>query len=356
MNLRARHGAILLAAVLSIAAPPALQAARAQTATPAAAARDAWGVTRDQWLTLGAPELRRLVGFPGAAPRVLDAARGGDPEAMALISGAYATGAGVPRDPGEAFRWAQRAAATGHPFGIHALALDYYYGTGVAIDYGPYLALLRKAADAGSILAAAEFARMNFKSDVTAKNLPLAFQYARMAALGGNVESQMLYGTLLFDRSLPGRDPREGAKWIRAAAAGGLPFAQKAARALDAQDDFARLAEKLFVNNYGDGLVGGHTLTAGPDDPCVTQLVFERDGGTYSFLINWQETVVAVADETSLRLSGPILNGVVRAGGEIRDSLGLMLHRDQMEDPEERDRMFDLGLAARALSTVCHSI
>ncbi|MFZ5670910.1 MAG: tetratricopeptide repeat protein [Pseudomonadota bacterium] len=348
----------MAAAVLAVlAASTPAPAARAQTAAPAAAATDGWGVTRRQWVTLGMPELRRLAGFPSAAPRVLEAARAGDAQAMALISGAYATGSGVPRDPWEAFGWAQRAAATGHPLGLHVLALDYYYGTGVAIDYGRYMALLRKAADAGSMLAAGEFARQNFKGDAAPRDLPLAFQYARMAAEGGDdAEVKMLYGTLLFDRSLPGRDAREGARWIRAAAAGGLPFAQAAARALDAQDAFAANAKDLFVNSFGDGLVGGHTVAAAPDDPCVTQLVFDKDGGTYSFLINWMETVVSRGDDSALVLSGPIRSGVDRSGGEIRSSLGLTLHRNQLDVPDERDRIFVLGQVAATLSTVCHAM
>lgn len=315
-----------------------------------------WGITEMQWRTLAGPELRRLAGFPGSAPAVLAAAQSGDPRAMALISGAYATGSGVPQNDSEAFRWAQRSAATGLPLGIHVLGLDYFYGTGVAPDRAQYLRLIRQAADAGSIVAAGEYAKALFRGEITAKDLAGALRYAKIGAEGGIAESKMLYGTLLYDRSLPGRDPTEGGKWIRAAAADGYDFARKAASALDAQDGFSASAKQLFVSNFGNSLVGAHTVIAAPDDPCVTQIVVDLNGTTGFFLINWQETVVASAGNSFLNLSGAILNGTQRAGGDVRNSLGLSLHRDQSDVPEEQDRMFDLASAAKRVSDICHAI
>lgn len=275
---------------------------------------------------------------------------------MALISSAYATGVGVPKNPSEALRWAQRAADTGLPFGIHALALDYFYGTGVAIDRGRYLELLKKAADAGSILAAGEYAQQLFKGEFTPKNLAAAKPYAKIGAEGGHAESKMLYGILLFDRSLPGTNRIAAAKWIRASASDGFPFAQKAARALEFQDEIAQTATSLFVSNFGNGLVGAHTVAAGAEDPCVTRIVVEGNGATGSFLVNWQETSVASAGDSFLNLTGAILNGFDRVGGDVRNSLGLSLHKNQLDDPKERERMFSLGLSARDLSSLCQSL
>ncbi len=234
---------------------------------------------------------------------------------MALISSAYATGAGVPKDPSQAFRWAQRAADTGLPFGLHALALDYFYGTGVPVDHGRYLDILRKAADAGSILAASEYSQALFVGAITPKNVAAAKPYAKIGAEGGDAKSKMLYGTLLFDRSA-----------------------------------------KLFVSNFGNALVGAHTLSARPEDPCVTRIVVDHNGTTGVFLVNWQETSVATAGDSFLNLTGAILNGTDPVGGDVRTSLGLSLHRDQLDVPEERERVAMLGDAARALSATCQSL
>lgn len=345
---------LLASALLAPAAAPV--PALAQAATPAVASQPAWGISEVQWRTLGAPELRRLAGLPDAAPKVLAAAQNGDPHAMALISGAYATGSGVPENPAEAFRWAQRSAAAGLPFGIYILGLDYFYGTGVPVDKRHYVDLLRQAADAGSVLGASEYAKAVFRGELVPKDLAGALRYARIGAQGGISESKMLYGTLLYDRSLPGRNPVEAAKWVRAAAGEGYDFARKAAAALDAQDGFAASATKLFVSNFGNGLVGAHTVVAGADDPCVTQLVVDLNGTTGSFLINWQETVVSTAGNSFLNLSGAILNGTDRVGGDVRQTLGLSLHRDQANVAEEQDRMFALASWARRLSNICHAI
>jgi len=335
-------------ATVSIAAPVAAQSASAP--------QDALGIAADQWVRLPSPKLRSLAGLPGSAPRILAAAERGDPYAMALISSAYATGTGVPETPSEALRWAKRAAATGLPYGIHVLALDYLYGTGVPVDHARYLGLLRQAADAGSILAASGYATENFVGKLTPRNWAVAKQYAKIGAEGGIQESKMIYGTLLFDRSIPGTDPVAAAKWIRAAASDGYALAQPAARALQIQDEFSESAAKLFVSSFGNSLVGAHTLSARAEDPCVTRLVVDKNGTTGVFLINWQETSVASASDSFLNLTGAILNGTDRINGDVRNSFGLSLHRDQLDRPEERDRMFGLGVAARALSSVCRSL
>ncbi|MCW0198177.1 tetratricopeptide repeat protein [Sphingopyxis sp.] len=353
MNSAFHYAGALLAGVCAVAAVSMAEPAIAQSAS---APRDALGIAANQWLRLSSPELRARAGLPGSAPQILAAAEQGDPYAMALISSAYATGTGVPETPSEALRWAQRAAATGLPYGIHVLALDYLYGTGVPVDHARYLGLLRQAADAGSILAASGYATENFVGKLTPRNWAVAKQYAKIGAEGGIKESKMIYGTLLFDRSIPGTDPVAAAKWVRAAASDGYALAQPAARALQIQDEFSQSAAKLFVSSFGNSLVGGHTLSARAEDPCVTRLVVDKDGTTGVFLINWQETSVATAGDSFLNLTGAILNGTDRIGGDIRNSFGLSLHRDQLDVPGERDRMFGLSVAARALSSVCHSL
>lgn len=345
--------AVLLACAVAATTPIAATPVAAQ---PVAAPRDAWGITKDQWVRLPAPELRRLAGFPGSAPQLLAAAERGDPHAMALISSAYATGAGVNKDPWQAFRWAQRAADSGLPFGLNVLALDYFYGAGVAVDHARYLDLLRKAADAGSILAASEYAQALFVGAITPKNFAAAKPYAKIGAEGGDAKSKMLYGTLLFDRSVPGSDPVAAAQWVRGAARDGFPFAQQAARALQFQDEISESAKNLFVSNFGGALVGAHTLSARAEDPCVTRIVVDHNGTTGMFLVNWQETSVAAAGNSFLNLTGAILNGTNPVGGDVRTSFGLSLHRDQLAVPEERDRMLMLGDAAQALSATCRAL
>lgn len=353
MGIRIPSAAMVLVGALVAAMPPGAPPAAAQSAVVTS---DAWGIAKAQWVRLPAPELRRLAGLPASAPQLLAAAERGDAHAMALISSAYATGAGVPKDPSQAFRWAQRAADTGLPFGLHALALDYFYGTGVPVDHGRYLDFLRKAADAGSILAASEYSQALFVGAITPKNFAAAKPYAKIGAEGGDAKSKMLYGTLLFDRSIPGSDPVAAADWVRASANDGFAFAQQAARALGLQEEFSETSAKLFVSNFGNALVGAHTMSARPEDPCVTRIVVDHNGTTGVFLVNWQETSVATAADSFLNLTGAILNGTDPVGGDVRTSFGLSLHRDQLEAPEERDRMAMLGDTARALSAICQTL
>jgi hypothetical protein len=74
------------------------------------------------------------------------------------------------------------------------------------------------------------------------------------------------------------------------------------------------------------------------------------------FLVNWQETSVATAGDSFLNLTGAILNGTDPKGGDVRTSFGLSLHRDQLDVPEERDRVAMLGDTARALSATCQTL
>jgi TPR repeat protein len=85
------------------------------------------------------------------------AAEQDDPDGAYGLAGMFAAGEGVAKDPAEARRWMQRAAALGHRDAVNALAMAYLQGSlGVsAAERASPAALewIRRAADAGHLPA-----------------------------------------------------------------------------------------------------------------------------------------------------------------------------------------------------------
>lgn len=83
------------------------------------------------------------------------AARSGDATSQTIYGGLFATGSGVPRDPGKAVEWYRRAAEAGNGFGQLNLGNAYRSGTGVAKDLAAARRWL-KAAEANGVREAAK--------------------------------------------------------------------------------------------------------------------------------------------------------------------------------------------------------
>ncbi len=90
--------------------------------------------------------------------------------------------------------------------------------------------------------------------------------------------------------------------------------------------------------------------------PCVTRIVVDHNGTTGVFLVNWQETSVATAGDSFLNLTGAISTEPIPSAAMSAPACGLSLHREQLDVPEERERVAMLGDTARALSATCQSL
>jgi TPR repeat protein len=69
-----------------------------------------------------------------------------DPQGMARLGESYREGAGVGKDPAEAFRWSKKSADLGSARGKYDLALALYSGAGVSADKPAALKLAEEAA------------------------------------------------------------------------------------------------------------------------------------------------------------------------------------------------------------------
>jgi len=84
----------------------------------------------------------------------LPPAEDGNPKAQVLIGMAYMTGVGVLKNPELAVYWFKRAADQNYPGGMYQLALSKIAGLGTPEDEKGGMALMQKAAQAGSARAA----------------------------------------------------------------------------------------------------------------------------------------------------------------------------------------------------------
>ena len=89
-----------------------------------------------------------------AYQRCLPAAEEGNPKAQVLVGMALMTGVGVLKNPELGVYWFKRAADQNYPGGMYQLALSKLAGLGTPEDEKGGMALMQKAAQAGSQRAA----------------------------------------------------------------------------------------------------------------------------------------------------------------------------------------------------------
>ena len=103
----------------------------------------------------------------------------------------HETGAsGVKKDPVEARRWTERAAASGDPKAMHNLGLYFFEGTGGAKNTTEAASWFRKAADAGLQDSQYNLARLYEQGYGVAQNPAEAYKWYLIAAAGGDNEAR----------------------------------------------------------------------------------------------------------------------------------------------------------------------
>tara|TARA_R110002124_G_scaffold165121_2_gene332502 strand:- start:34229 stop:35284 length:1056 start_codon:yes stop_codon:yes gene_type:complete len=335
-------------AVMAFAVPLAI----ITTAAPSVAQSQTgenWGLSEQEWATMGPRDIRQRLGLPGSANRVLSAAQANDPKAMAVLSGMYATGVGVALNPSEAFRWGAAAAATGDGFGLHVHALNYYNGTGTSRNLSEFLRLMTRSSDAGRLIASAVVGDAYLAGkDGAPSNPRTALIYYARAADGGMMAPQYVAG--LLEYSEISQDKERGLRWLRAAAAQGHPKAGLAVQAIELQRQMFDPSRQLFVAGFGNAAVGAHSVGLLTHEVCQSALMVSRGNATGEYLIDWVRSTPNRNGQYGIRISGAIQSV---ASGDVADRLNITLHTDQQGDPEKEADLSDLISLGNRLHEVC---
>lgn len=365
---RAAFAAVLAAAIPLVAQAQSHSSARKPHAAAKheakAPARDQWGLTEQDWLTMAGPELRKAVGLPAAAPRLLEAVKNGDPKAMAIMSGAYAVGAGVPQSEAESLRMAQGAADGGVAMGPFLLAYGQLDSNNQIVPgHEPrYIALIKQSADRGYAPALAALGEAYYRGTGVSIDWGEARKYYKSAAEAGSVVGAETYGRLLFSpydrvgsdvRNVGTHDPKEGYKWLQWAADRGSQRGALWRETFQKQDALDKDLKPFMVWSYGSGLVGGRAPFLWGIGPCMSQIVFVKDGSVGKFVIDWTTTTVSRGDGGTIQFHGPVGWGDLRDSMETRDRLIITLYRDKLEDPQSLAQRDDFIDTANALAKKC---
>ena len=297
-----RRFLLLLAAALPL---PALPALAQEPARPRAAATEADAVRRaitlmdrglfdqarealeplveardpDATYVLGYIHARGL-GTPAdettARRLFVAAAMDGQPDAQFALGELAYAGQGVRRDRARAYEWYDLAAAKEHPKALYMLGVMHAEGQAVPQDLTRAADLYRRAARAGSTQALHQLGVLSLEGRGVAQSYEDAALWFERAALKGDTESQYNLALLHDSGRLPGApDLTEGVRWMRQAAASGMPQAQIAMGLLSlrgrgterseaaARDWFRQAAETgdaeglfLYAAALGEGLGG----------------------------------------------------------------------------------------------------
>src|SRR5262249_5997154 len=113
-----------------------------------------WFFWRRKRVTPASPTIKQPQPSPNDAgqnvlAKLINEAKGGNPEAQLQLAGIYDNGRGVPQDHVQAFKWCQQAADQGLPQAQYWLAKKYLNGEGIGVDKKKGCELLRKAAKQG---------------------------------------------------------------------------------------------------------------------------------------------------------------------------------------------------------------
>lgn len=134
---------------------------------------------------------------PGGQGRAIalerSAAEGGVAQAAHQLGVRALDGRGLPRDPGEAFRWFAQAAEGGVPESQYNLALMYFRGEGTARQ--PYQAIqwMRRAGDQGVVPAQLALGRLYMTGlEEQGQDMQEAQSWLSRAAAAGNAEARRL--------------------------------------------------------------------------------------------------------------------------------------------------------------------
>lgn len=152
-------------------------------------------------------------------------AQTGDVASMFLLAVAYGTGLGTTKNPEEAVRWYERAAAAGHVNAAFNLGACYRDGCGVAQDHATAVRWLEKAAVAGSVSAQSDLGVCYHKGTGVPRDEVIAAHWYQQAALAGFAKAQLNLGLLYVKGGAP-QHAVEAAYWFQKAASDGHANAQ----------------------------------------------------------------------------------------------------------------------------------
>lgn len=156
-----------------------------------------------------------------SAPRLAEAAAGGDPAAMFEIGARYAEGRGIAQDIPEAARWYERAANRGLAMAQFRLASLYERGQGIAADRNLASLWYEKAARQGNARAMHNLAVMLAEGIRDEPDYERAMSWFISAAEHGVTDSQYNLG-VIYARGLgAAQDLVASYKWFALAAAAG---------------------------------------------------------------------------------------------------------------------------------------
>lgn len=180
---------ILAAAVSPPSGADKPAAAPAETAAPAPAGPPL-GVAELQPLLSDATRRIESGDATGLEP-LRRAANLGYAPAQFYLAHLYETGAaGLKKDPAEARRWIERAAAGGEPKAMHDLGLSYFEGVGGPKSLVQAAAWFRKAAEAGYEDSQYNLARLYEQGYGLPPNLAEAYKWYLIAAASGDAEAR----------------------------------------------------------------------------------------------------------------------------------------------------------------------
>ncbi len=157
---------------------------------------------------------------------LLHRAEAGDPDAQVELGCRFLLGEGLPRSPGKASRWLQRAAAQGNA--AARLNLGFMAQRGVGTPWSPAQAKkwYESAAAQGDARGACALGRLYEEGLSVPEDAVRALEWYRLAAEQGDPEAQYRCGRLLAEGRGTRPEAAEALKWCRRAARQGLAEAQ----------------------------------------------------------------------------------------------------------------------------------
>jgi TPR repeat protein len=142
----------------------------------------------------------------------------GDATAERNLGLLYYSGKGVPKNFGEALKWAQLAAAKGDPISQELMGTIFHNGLGVPKDYSQALSWYQKAADQGAADAQYACGIMYQNGESVPQDENQAFNWFEKAAIQGKPEAQFNVGLMYRDGSGTAKDYNEALNWFQKAA------------------------------------------------------------------------------------------------------------------------------------------
>ncbi len=147
-------------------------------------------------------------------------------EAQALLGNCYATGEGVLKDYGEAYKWFRKAAVQGLGAAQYMLGTYYASGKGVPKDIGEAVKWYRKAAEQGFADAQYMLGCRYAIGYGVPKDTTKAAEWQRMAAEQGLASAQDQLGLYYTNGTGVAKNDADAAKWYRKAALQGFAGGQ----------------------------------------------------------------------------------------------------------------------------------